>query len=73
MEKTLEKLGYRRVGPNEYRRSNFHLFIRHKGSRIEVSIHIDLADPVKIHRAVHKGKSIEQELNRILATYRRVS
>jgi hypothetical protein len=58
----------------EWRRHQFHLFLRkkHKGA-IALSIHEDMPSNLPpFHRARHKSKPLEYELNKIIGAYQAV-
>lgn len=71
----LTLLGYTKIRQDnsEWRRHQFHLFIRKKGKRgLTLSIHEDTPSHMPpFHRAVQKGKPLEKELNKILEAYQR--
>ena len=71
----LTLLGYSsiRKDHSEWRRHEFHLFIRKKDKeRLALSIHEDMPSAIPpFHRARHKSKSIEQEFDRIVDAYQK--
>jgi hypothetical protein len=78
-EKTLDEvltlLGYTRCGKGdlEWRRVQFHVFIR-KGKRgAALSIHEDAASSLPpFHTAKHRSKALEMELAKIVDAYRKM-
>jgi hypothetical protein len=57
----------------EWRRHQFHLFMRKKGKNtLALSIHEDTPSNLPpFHRARHKSKALEYELNKILDAYQK--
>jgi len=73
----LKILGYvccnKREADQEWRRRQFHLFIRRKKkSTFTLSLHEDMPSSLPpFHRARHKSKTLEQELTKILDAYQK--
>jgi len=78
LEKALEHLGYRRLalgGPLslEWKRENFHVKLRERGSLVILSIHYD----PPLHNVIRgtsrgKGEDIEKEYKNIIKTYKKL-
>jgi DnaJ-domain-containing protein 1 len=72
----LSILGYAKLNPDqsEWRHQKFHLFIRKRGKRgLALHIHEDVASPYPpFHRAKHKSKALEQEITKIIDTYKKL-
>jgi hypothetical protein len=56
---------------SEWRHGKYHLFIRKRRKRgLTLSMHVDNPSPLPpFHRARHKGKDLEMEVQRILDAY----
>jgi len=73
----LDLIGYTRCSSQnpcpEWRRQQFHLFIRKKGGEeLALSLHEDTPSSLPpFHRARHKSKALEYELNKILDAYQK--
>jgi len=69
----LTALGYTGIRrDSEWRRQQFHLFIRKKGNGLALRIHEDMPSSLPpFHRARHKSKALEQELAKIEEAYKR--
>jgi len=73
----LDLIGYTRCSSQnpcpEWRRQQFHLFIRKKGKEgIALSLHEDMPSSLPpFHRARHQSKALEYELNKILDAYQK--
>jgi len=73
----LDLIGYTRCSSQnpcpEWRRQQFHLFIRKKGKEgIALSLHEDMPSSLPpFHRARHQSKALEQELAKILDAYQK--
>jgi hypothetical protein len=66
-------LGYARLNSEggEWRRGKFHLFIRKRRKKgLTLSLHVDNPSALPpFHRARHKGRDLELEVQRILDAY----
>jgi len=70
----LAMIGYTQCGQEgEWRRHQFHLFIRKKHKKgIALSLHEDTPSSLPpFHRARHQSKALEQELAKILDAYQK--
>lgn len=66
LQKALEKAGYTKIGDDEWRRKEFHLFIHRKGKNFILSLHEDVPSPYPpFHRARYAGKRILKEMERL--------
>ncbi len=75
LEGALILIGYTRCRQDgsEWRRQQFHLFIRKTKRALVLKIHEDLPSAFPpFHHARHKGKSLERELHKIVEAYKRV-
>jgi hypothetical protein len=72
----LTTLGYIKLNPDqtEWRHSQFHIFLRKRGKRgLTLNIHEDVASPYPpFHRAKHNSKALEQEIQKIIDTYKKL-
>lgn len=68
-------IGYTRCRQDglEWRRQQFHLFVRKTKRGLVLNIHEDLPSSFPpFHHAKHKGKNLEGELRKIVEAYQRV-
>lgn len=64
--KALENLGYRKCGEKmQWRREKFHIILGKSKRHLNVRLHVDYFDPVKVHRSRYSGKDIVEEFKRI--------
>jgi len=74
-EGALILVGYTRCRQDglEWRRQQFHLFIRKTKRGLVLHIHEDLPSSFPpFHHALHKGKGLERELSKIVEAYQKV-
>jgi len=73
LTEALTMLHYARLNgeASEWRHGKYHLFIRKRRKRgLTLSMHVDNPSSFPpFHRARHKGKDLEQEVQRILDAY----
>lgn len=75
LEGALILLGYTRCRQDgsEWRRQQFHLFVRKTKRGLVLNIHEDLPSSFPpFHHGRHKGKNLERELHKIVEAYQRV-
>lgn len=77
LKEALIRLGYCYMGvkgPNvEWRRRQYHLTFRQKKHEIVLRIHEDIPYALPpFHKARHRGKNLEAEIDKIMETYRRI-
>jgi hypothetical protein len=71
LEAVLRKLGYVKVGADEWRRGRFHICVKRGRWRAAINVHIDVPKGwPPFHRSFNGGEALRRELTRIVSMCR---